>query len=118
MPFPEYASSSNFSDLICSSDEETNSIEYFPCETLLDLSINYLLTKSYPLNANIKLKRAIRALIIEDGHIYLNSRKRRVKVIASTDKQDIKCLPLRSSLWSLRCYEYEGREYQSWYVIS
>ena len=60
-------------------------------ETIIDPSINYLFTKSYPLNADVKLKRSIRrrasTLNLEDGQIYIKKRKRRVKVIVSHEEQ-------------------------------
>ena len=91
MSFPEFFLDNSCSDQICSSDEEPNIVENSQSEPILDLSINYLFTKSYPLNADVKLKRSIRrrasTLNLEDGHIYINSIKRRVKVLVSPEEQ-------------------------------
>ena len=59
--------------------------------SLLDLSIDYLLTKSYPHNIDAKMKRSIRRrsslLTFENGDILVRRKNRRVKVITnSTDR--------------------------------
>ena len=72
MSLPESFENNSCSDR--SSDEEPNIVDNSLSGTIIDLSINYLLTKSYPLNADVKLKRPIRrrafTLNLEDGHIY------------------------------------------------
>ena len=89
MSLPEFFGNNSYSDR--SSDEEPNIVDNSLSGTIIDLSIYYLLTKSYPLNADVKLKRSIRrrasTLNLEDGQIYIKKRKRRVKVIVSHEEQ-------------------------------
>ena len=57
MSIPDFFGENSCSDQICSSDEEPNIVENSQSETILDLSINYLFTKSYPLNAVLMLSQ-------------------------------------------------------------
>lgn len=60
-------------------------------DPILDYAIEYKHTGSYPPSLSKEKKRAVRkraaTLIVENGEIYLERKKRRVKVITSVEEQ-------------------------------
>ena len=79
MTIPEFFGTNSCSDQICSSDEEPNIVENSQSETIIDISINFLFTKSYPLN--VKLKRSIRrrASTLDLGWPYIHKFEKKTR---------------------------------------
>ena len=60
-------------------------------DPILELAIEYALTKGYPSSLSKDKKRAVRkraaTLVVENGEVFIQKKERRVKAVTSTDEQ-------------------------------